>query len=136
MPSFSISPTPELIDAIVSWLKLQERDAHRTGFGHWLTFQIPRLDHYISYHAVFRHDILNKARTDCYSKASSAQLIAVNNAISYLGMIERAFRARHATIIQHYGHAISRVTAHADKNGIFLFWKEHLNKLLQVPMRE
>ena len=125
----------QLTDSILYWLSQNEQKSITDGFGKWYTLPIPDLDNATTYHHVFDHTQLNNDRNKLYSNGSAAQLIAVNTAMNYAEMLERAFRARHATIIQSYGQAISRCLAQKHEVGIFNVLRSYVEKMSQIPLR-
>lgn len=123
------------IEKIRAWLQENVANIEKDGFGHWLVVDVPNLDDFTTYHQYFDHTALNNERTALYSRGSVAQLLAANTAFSYFEMFERAFRARHATIIQLYGHAAARAKAQTHSYGVFNIIKEYILQLRNVQQR-
>lgn len=125
----------QLTNSVLYWLAQNGNKAPTEGVSRWFMVPVPDLEDPTTYHHYFNHAELDNLRNQLYSGGSVAQLLAVNTAMNYSEMLERAFRARHATIIQSYGHAISRCLAQQHPFGIFKIVQEYVAKLSQIPQR-
>ena len=67
----------------------------------------------------FVRDTVNAAATDAYTGGGSIGTASGSSLqISYLGMLERAFRARHMTPVRAFIHSAGRRHAHGDTEGL------------------
>lgn len=130
-----ITPANTLIPSLADWQAANASSVEEKGYGNWFNVGIEQLDDFTKYHLYFPHDKLNATRDACYASASAAQLIGVDLAIAQCGMIERAFRARHASIIQHYAHAKARSEAQSQEKGIFKVISSYLQGMIAIPPR-